>query len=185
MKRFSQHLINGFLFSLLIVPVAMGQTYMSENGKAEFTSSVPLHTFTGTSNNLTGQIKLDDNMVDFYLDLTTLETGNSKRDKDMRKTLNTDEHPFAEFLGTLSTPLDPAASGPQPVTVTGAFKINGVSKNVEIIGTITSTSAGLQIDAAWDLNLEDYDIVPPKLLIVKVDEIQKIRIMTTLTPVNS
>jgi polyisoprenoid-binding protein YceI len=163
-------------------PVAQGQAFKAENGLAEFRSSVPLHSFTGTSKVLVGRISLADSTVDFFLDLATLDTGIGKRDKDMRKTLNVDEHPFAEFFGRLETPLDPGVEGPQEVVAAGSFSINGQSRALEVTGTLTAVEGGLRLEAAWPLNLDDYDIVPPRLLVIKVDPIQQLAIDITLAP---
>lgn len=152
---------------------------MTESGRAEFDSRVPLHSFTGTSNVLVGRISLPDSTVDFYVDLETLDTGIGKRDKDMRKTLKTDEYPFAEFFGKLVSPFDPAG-GNQSVVVRGTFSIHGHSQPLEVTGTLEPTAGGLQLNAAWELNLDDYEIKPPKLLIMKVDPVQQMRISALL-----
>lgn len=167
---------------LVAPPMALGQAYFTDSGHAQFTSSVPLHTFTGESENLVGRINLADSTVDFYIDLSTLDTGIGKRDKDMRQTLETEKYPFAEFFGKLIASLDPAAGAPQEVAVQGEFKMHGVSREVEIPGTITLGEDSLHVEANWELRLDDYDIEPPSLLIVKVDQIQKIRIEATLQP---
>jgi len=173
---------------LLLAWVAMaaapvsGQAFRTESGTAQFTSSVPLHTFTGTSDRLAGRIDLAEGVVDFYLDLETLDTGIGKRDKDMRKTLETDRWPFASFYGTLAPPLDSTSTAAQAVRVSGTFSIHGVEREIEVEGTIRRSQDGLHVQAAWSLDLDDYDITPPRLLIVKVDEIQRIRIEALLTP---
>ncbi|MEQ9265323.1 MAG: YceI family protein [Balneolaceae bacterium] len=166
---------------LLFVPFLNvdAQTFYTETGTAKFTSSVPLHNFTGTSENLVGQVNLDENTIDFYIDLETLDTGNAKRDKDMRITLETKDYPFAEFFGQLSN-YDPSSSQEQAVTVKGTFKIHGKEKEVEIDGTLTKTGDDLLVKAAWILNLSDYEIEPPRLLIIKVDEEQEIEINAIL-----
>jgi polyisoprenoid-binding protein YceI len=158
------------------------QSFFTDRGLAEFTSSVPLHEFTGISERLVGRISLTDSTVDFYLDLETLETGIGKRDKDMKRTLETDEYPFAEFFGKLISPFDPRRSDAQHAVARGDFSIHGVTRPVAIMGTIRLDSLGLHIEADWELNLEDYDIEPPSLLIVRVDEIQKLHIKATLRP---
>ena len=158
------------------------QVFGSDSGTASFTSKVPLHTFTGTSNQLVGQVNFDEAIVDFYIDLTTLKSGNGKRDKDMRITLETKKYPFAEFYGKLVSDFDQGLSEPQKARVKGDFTIHGVSKEVLIDGTMQMTDEGLHVMANWQLNLEDFDIVPPSLLIVKVDEVQDISINTLLTP---
>ena len=170
---------------LLFNTSAFAQTFMSENGKAEFTSKVPLHTFTGSSEYLIGQVNLVENTVDFYIDLTTLKTGNKKRDKDMLITLETKDYPFAEFFGTLQTPFDASNSAQQPVTVAGEFKIHGVTRKIEVEGVMQVTPEGLAVQAGWQLNIKDYNIVPPSLLVMKVDEVQDINIDVLLAPVNN
>jgi polyisoprenoid-binding protein YceI len=163
-----------------VCELSSGQVFATETGHVEFTSSVPLHTFTGQSDRLVGVISLADSTVDFYVDLETLDTGNGKRDKDMRQTLETERFPFAEFFGKLVSPFDPDGEGAQSVRVRGEFKVHGVARTVEIEGTLEADGGALHLTAAWELQLTDYDIVPPSLLIIKVDEVQRIRLTATL-----
>lgn len=168
---------------LLGLPLlAQAQPFFTDAGHAEFTSHVPLHTFTGTSDDLVGQIDLEEDIVDFYLDLTTLRTGIGRRDRDMRRTLNTDEHPFAEFYGELVSSFDPDNNGPQEARVRGDFTVNGVSREVEIDGTLEMTGEGLRVEAAWELDITDHEMEPPSLLFARVDEVQEVRIEALLRP---
>lgn len=174
-----------FLSCLLILitsQLSFAQSFFADNGKVVFESSVPLHTFEGSSQLLTGMVDLEANTVDFYLDLETLDTGNNKRDKDMKLTLETEDYPFAEFFGTLENLIDLSSSEPQPVQVTGEFKLHGITRPVDVDGSITVTNEGLLVEASWILLLNDYQIKPPQLLIMKVDQEQKIRINILLTP---
>lgn len=175
------------LLSLLFVLFAYtinvnAQVYKTETGKAVFLSKVPLHDFEGSSDHLIGLINLEDKTVDFYLDLETLDTGNGKRDKDMRLTLETKKFPFGEFFGKLVSDFDTSSSEVQPAKVQGVFKIHGKEKDVEIDGTLQMTEDGILLTAAWILNLKDYEIKPPRLLVIKVDEKQEITINALLTP---
>ena len=165
---------------LAIGQPAFAQSFSTETGTASFTSSVPFHSFTGTSDHLTGRISLADSTVDFFVDLETLDTGIGKRDKDMRETLETDEYPFAEFFGKLVTPFKSDSEGAQAVRAEGTFTVHGVTREIAVDGTLQYADGALRLVAHWELNLKDYDIEPPRLLIVKVDEIQKIRIEATL-----
>ncbi len=163
---------------------AFPQSYMSQNGHVEFTSEVPLHTFTGVTDHLIGKINLSNGVVDFYLDLNTLDTGNSKRDKDMQYTLETEKYPFAEFFGTLSSSFDSTSSAEQPATVKGEFTVHGVTRNVTIDGTLQKTDTGLRVKASWTLNLNDYNIKPPGILFYRVDEKIDIKFNTLLKPID-
>lgn len=177
------------LFAILWPFLALGalgqEVYYSENGVAEFHSEVPLHSFKGTSEHLTGRISLADSTVDFYLDLATLNTGNNKRDKDMRETLEVEEYPFAEFFGKIVSGFNSAADTMQDVTVAGEFKIHGVTQMVEIQGNLRKTSDGLKVEASWTLDMTDYNIRPPGILFYRVDENIDIHIEAMLEPTSN
>jgi polyisoprenoid-binding protein YceI len=170
------------VISLMVLSVvgatlpAFGQTFQTESGHVEFTSSVPLHSFSGSSDYLAGQISLSDSIVDFYVDLSTLDTGNNKRDKDMRETLEVEEYPFAEFYGELDSAFDPEADQAQDVTVRGDFSLHGITREIEVTGTIEPVEEGLHVQASWIVNLEDYEIEPPGILFYRVDEEQEVEI---------
>lgn len=169
------------LFGLCIASSGLAQSFYTETGTAIFHSKVPLHNFSGTSENLTGLINLEEGTVDFFVDLTTLDTGNGKRDKDMRLTLKTEDYPFGEFFGKLTSDFDVENTETQEVTVEGTFKIHGKEKEITVSGELTPQGETLVLKANWILNLEDYEIKPPKLLFVKVDEKQEIEINAVLT----
>lgn len=161
------------------------QAYVSKDGHAEFDSSVPLHTFTGVSDQLVGKISLSDSTVDFYLDVHTLETGIEKRDKDMLETLEAEQYPFVEFFGKLTSPFDPDSTEPQDVTVEGDFSVHGETNNISIDGTLQKSEEGLKVTASWIIHMEDYNIEPPGILFYRVSEKIPISISATLSPQSS
>lgn len=156
--------------------------YYTDSGYAEFASSVPLHSFTGESNHLTGMVDLEENIVDFYLDLNTLETGIDRRDQDMYETLNVSEHPFAEFTGSLQSEFDAESTEPQQVVVEGEFTVHGETREINIEGQMQMQDDRLHLEAEWVLLLEDYNIEPPGILFYRVDSEQEIRIEAELSP---
>lgn len=158
------------------------EIFYTETGYAEFTSSVPLHSFTGSSDNLTGLIDFDENMVDFYLDLQTLKTGNGRRDRDMYETLNVEEYPFAEFTGSLQSSFDPSSDQKQEVTVRGEFTVHGVTQTETINGTLQMVEDGIQLTAGWVLDITHYDIEPPGILFYRVEDEMDVRIEVLLEP---
>lgn len=161
---------------------AKAQVFMTKTGHAEFDSSVPLHTFTGISNHLVGKISLADSTVDFYLDLHTLKTGIEMRDEDMLQTLHAEKYPFASFYGKLVSPFNANKTAVQQVTVEGDFSIHGVTRGIQIDGTLQKTEEGLQVKASWTLHLDDYNIEPPGILFYRVSNKIPISISATLTP---
>lgn len=161
------------------------QKYQTNDGYTQFHSSVPLHTFTGESDFLNGLIDFDQNLVDFYLDLSTLKTGNSRRDRDMYRTLNIDHYPFAEFTGSIISDYNPETTKEQPVTVSGEFTLNGITVQKEIKGSIELTGDSLIVKAKWVQELTDHQIEPPGILFYRVRDEMDIEIRAELLPVQN
>ncbi len=161
-------------------PGADDVIYYTDSGHAGFMSRIPLHTFTGESEHLTGMIDFEENAVDFYLDLNTLKTGIGRRDRDMYRTLNIEQHPYAEFTGTLETDFDLNSDSRQSATAAGEFTVHGVTREISIEGYLQRQENGIRLEAEWVLNIEDYDIDPPSLLVIQVNEEQEIKIEAML-----
>jgi polyisoprenoid-binding protein YceI len=169
---------------LLLLPVLVhSQSYQTRNGHAEFHSTVPLHSFTGESDYLTGMINFEENLVDFYLDLTTLKTGNSRRDLDMYRTLNVDEYPFAEFTGSLITHFDENSTEKQDVIVQGDFSIHGISVEKTVEGTLQRQGNNIILEAGWVQDITDHHIEPPGILFYRVRDEMDVNIRAVLEPV--
>ncbi len=157
------------------------QAFMADDGYVEFISRAPLLEFKGVSNNLTGLVDFDENLVDFYVDLNTIDTGIERRNRDMRNSyLKTDKFPFAEFTGSFTGSVDPGFSGKKDVLVTGTFKIHGVERNIQVEGTIEKKDSGLQVEASWTILLEDYNIDRPRVLFYELADEQKVNISILL-----
>ena len=65
---------------------------------------------------------------------------------------------------------------PQKIRTRGNFSIHGVTREIVVEGQITVEQTALHLTANWEIRLDDFNIVPPSLLIVKVDQIQKVSI---------
>ncbi|MCW9706339.1 YceI family protein [Aliifodinibius sp. 1BSP15-2V2] len=159
---------------------SLSQSFMTKSGHVEFDSSVPLHSFTGVSDQLVGKISLADSTVDFYVDMHTIKTGISKRDEDMLETLEAEEYPFAEFFGKVTSPFDPNRSDPQKVTIEGKFSVHGVTNPLSIEGTLQKNGKELEATASWTLDMSDYKIKPPGILFYRVSEEVDISITASL-----
>lgn len=172
------------LLFFFITNVGTAQTYLTENGNVNFLSKAPLNEFNGVSDNLNGLIDLSQNLLDFYVDLNTLETGIGLRDKHMRDNyLETEKFPFAEFTGKMN-PIPTLNSGEKSqVSAIGKFKIHGVERQIEVIGTLSKNSRGeIELNARFDLLLSDYSIPVPKLVFYELAEKQEVTIKATLKP---
>lgn len=180
MKKFLTFI--AILFThLLFVQAATAQSFVAEDGYVEFVSTAPLLEFKGKSDHLTGMIDFDENLVDFYVDLTTIDTGVNLRNNHMRDSyLETDEFPFAEFTGSLNQMYDFEQAGKQEVIASGVFKIHGVEQEREIQGTLEQTNQGMKLEASWVVKLEDHDIRKPRVVFYELADEQTVNISILL-----
>lgn len=154
-----------------MMPV-QAQVFETRAGYAEFESQASVESFKGISRNLAGQLSIADSTLDFYLDLNTIATGITLRDRQMRENfLETEKYPFAEFTGKFYNAVDLSSETPQKVFVRGNFTIHGVKKELDVVATITPKGRNsLQATASWPLKLSDYNIEVPSLLFYRLNE---------------
>lgn len=180
------HMIR-FVILFMVLPgatsISHAQTYVGENGYVEFISKAPLHTFKGTSEQLQGMIDLDENLIDFYVDLNTLDSGIARRDHDMRNTyLETDKFPFAEFTGEITEGLESITTGDivTNVTATGIFTMRGIDQEMVVEGTITSSAECFVLEGTWIILLKDFNIERPGILFYELAEEQTVNMKIEL-----
>lgn len=172
--------ISAFILALPLHAL-QAQVYVADDGYVEFVSKAPLLEFKGKSDHLTGMIDFDENLVDFYIDLATLDTGINLRNRHMRDSyLETDTYPFAEFTGSLVDMYNFEEGGKQDVTVSGVFTIHGVEQEREINGTLDLTDDGLKLEASWTVLLEDHNIRRPRVVFYELAEEQIVNISIML-----
>lgn len=171
---------------LLLCLHAGAQQYRTESGAVEFLSTAALNEFTGESGQLNGLLDMDSGLVDFYIDLNTLDTGIGLRDRHMRDNyLETKKYPFAEFTGKLekSGPLE--VNKPTEVQARGTFTLHGKEKSLNITGTLTRLSPSeILLETGFQVTLGDFDIEIPKLMFYELSETQTVTIQARLQKVD-
>jgi polyisoprenoid-binding protein YceI len=161
----------GLLVMRMVLPIQSKGQYFTKKGHVEFRSHSTLEDFTGKSDYLTGKINFQDSTVDFYLDLSTLRTGIRLRDEHMHENyLQDDKYPFASFYGKIKNLIDPVDADTQNVLVAGVFKVHGVSRQIQIKGSLIKDKETIKVSANWPLQLQDYKIDIPKFLFLRVNE---------------
>jgi len=163
---------------------ARAQSFYAQDGFIAFTSGATLHTFQGRSQALTGRVDFEGRTVSFYVDLETLDSGNRRRDRDMRQNyLQTRTYPFAQFEGRMPEGLSlDALARETPVRVEGSFRLKGVERPIVVEGTATRVPEGVRVVARWTLQLSDYGIERPRVLLFEVSEEQTIDLDIVLKP---
>lgn len=167
---------------LFIMPFdTHAQIYKTESGYAEFKAKAPLHSYKGKSNELEGKINLEQSTVSFRLRVESIKTGNKMRDRDMYELLQVDQYPFVKFEGKLPSDFNEDSNAKQKVTVSGDFTLHGVTKRLDIEGTLQKTNGGIKVEATWPIMITDYNIERPNILFYKVKDKHVLSVEAVLT----
>lgn len=147
----------------------IGQSYQGEGLHTVFLSSAKLNSFEGVSDQLNGLVDVNKNLVDFYVDLNTLDTGIKLRDKHMRDDyLDTKKYPFAEFTGAFAlNDLEKIKLNQSGIyIILGTFEVHGVAlkREIELTLDFESNKQGVSFETVFEIKLTDHDIEIPKLM---------------------
>ena len=87
----------------------------------------------------------------------SLKTGDRKRDKDLNKSMESSKYPNLRFdLNRITA--KKAAGDSIPVTLHGTLNIHGVTRRLELPGTIEFKGANARVRSDFPLNLKEYGI---------------------------
>ena len=175
-------------------PAAAGATSFTvqpgKDTKVVFTSKAPMETFDGKTHNMTGTVTVDPGAVGdsitvhLEVDLASLDTGKSLRDKHMREEhLETAKYPKAVFDG--AAVLGPASAKLEPhkdvaFQIEGTFTLHGVTRRLRCDAVAEYEERGklgvLAFSAAFPVSLADYSIKRPEFLFLKLADTQQVKV---------
>lgn len=131
------------------------------SGMLSFDGHATVGDFTGRTRTITGQMTggPDLSRVRGWVEapVESLKTGDRRRDKDLNKSMESSKHPKLRFDLSSITPTQ--SSGDRiPVTLHGTLDIHGVTRRVDLPGTIEFRGANARVRTDFPLNLKDYRI---------------------------
>ncbi len=163
----------------------------------KFESSAPLETIIGTTNLISGEVRVNPqditkSRVTFEVDVVSFNSGNEKRDQDMReKFLQTDRYPRARFTLTriLSTANGRRLIDGEPIQIKaeGILSLHGVERPVVADLTVTYLKESdatrsrlpgdlLRVSGTLPIKLSDFNIERPQLLFLRVSDDVKVSV---------
>jgi polyisoprenoid-binding protein YceI len=131
------------------------------SGSLSFDGRATTGDFTGVTSTITGQMTGGPDLaaVRGWVEapVSTLLTGNRKRDKDLNKSLESAKYPAVQFDLTAVMPRS-ARGDTAEVTLQGRFHIHGVTRDATIPATIVLGPDAIQVRGKTPLNLKSYRI---------------------------
>jgi hypothetical protein len=97
------------------------------------------------------------------------------------KYMESDKYKVSTFVGVVKG-FNHAAPGPQQVKAIGKLTIHGVTKDVEIPGSLEIAKDKVFIKSKFNVKLEDYSIARPQILWQNIAEVVEVSVDFTYKP---
>ncbi len=130
-------------------------------GSLSFDGRATTGVFTGTTTTVRGEMTGGESLSEVRgwveAPVSTLVTGNGRRDKDLNKSMASDLYPTIRFDLTGVTP-GATRGDTADVLLQGRLSIRGVTRDAAIPATVVTQPDGIRVRGETPLSLKDYGI---------------------------
>ncbi|RRB10204.1 YceI family protein [Larkinella knui] len=158
-------------------PEPVKRKLMADRTKSTITYAMthPMHSFEGVSRDVACVIVIDDaNRIESVAAATkvsSFDSDNTNRDSHALEKMEALKYPKVTFTSN-----DIQQQGTN-LTVKGNLTFHGVTKPVVIQGTRQDDNSQVTVKGDFDINLSDYKVEKPSLMMVPVDEKVKLKVL--------
>jgi len=165
-----------FLLALLCIGFqSNAQFFITTNGEVSFFSKTPMEDIEALNKNVSSIINTATNEVAVQMRITNFVFPNKLMQEHFNENyLESEKFPSATFKGKIKESVDLTVPGTYPITAAGSATIHGVTRPIELKGTIVSTGSGLALTCSFEVKLVDYKIDIPKIVFAKIAEVIKV-----------
>ncbi|MEN9961519.1 MAG: hypothetical protein RL045_1773 [Bacteroidota bacterium] len=165
-----------FLLALLCIGFqSNAQLFITTNGEVSFFSKTPMEDIEALNKNVSSIINTATNEVAVQMRITNFVFPNKLMQEHFNENyLESEKFPSATFKGKIKESVDLTVPGTYPITAAGSATIHGVTRPIELKGTIVSTGSGLALTCSFEVKLVDYKIDIPKIVFAKIAEVIKV-----------
>jgi len=159
----------------------VAQQYMTKDGSIRFFSSAPLEDISAKSNKLTSIFNTANNEIAFSVTIKSFDFEKKLMQEHFNeKYMESDKYPTSTFSGRVEG-FDVSKGGVQPVVAKGKLTIHGVTREVEIPGTIEMTADNkIKMISTFKVKVADYEIEIPQLVFQNIAEEVEVTVDFTL-----
>ena len=151
------------LFCLQLFTV-LAQKYESTASTITFFSEAPVENIDATNKEASSVFDTSNNNIVFSVPIRGFEFDKSLMQEHFNeKYMESDEYPKSLFTGKVSG-FDPNKKGEQKVSARGKLTIHGVTRSIDVEGTLERKNEELVLKSEFKVRLEDYNIKIPQVL---------------------
>lgn len=163
-------LILSVLFVVFSILISNAQKFEGKESFVKFFSAAMLEDIAADNKEARTLYDHSSNQIAFSIPIKKFKFSKKLMQEHFNENyMESEKYPTATFSGTVSG-FDISKDDAQEVVAKGTMKLHGVSKEVEVNGTLQSTKEGLVLKAEFPIKLKDYKVKIPKLLLQNIAE---------------
>ncbi|MEY3918207.1 MAG: hypothetical protein RLZZ132_542 [Bacteroidota bacterium] len=164
------------LLALLFIGFqSKAQLYITTNGEVSFFSKTPMEDIDAVNKSVSSIINTATNEVAVQMRITNFVFPNKLMQEHFNENyLESEKFPSATFKGKIKEDVDLTKAGTYPISASGSATIHGVTRPIELKGTIVSTGSTLALTCQFEVRLVDYKVDIPKIVFAKIAEVVKV-----------
>jgi hypothetical protein len=175
---------SSFILFILILCSFQGNVsvFTSETGKTAFVSEAPLELIKAESGKLSCFIDISKRTFAFSIPIETFEGFNNPLQKErfLENYMEASKFKTASFKGKIIEEIDLSKAGTYTVRSKGILNIHGVDKEKIVKTKITVKAQELELEAHFEVALDDHNIKIPKIVNQKIAEVISVEVKATL-----
>jgi polyisoprenoid-binding protein YceI len=147
----------------------------SDKSKINYSGSHFLHKWSSQNNNVSGLIQVNNDSITnigVVAKVEDFKSGNSSLDSNSYRVLEALKYPNIIFKSLNIEEVDGM------LNIEGLIEFHGIEKSIKISADFAQTSNSNRLDGEFNINLSDFSIERPSLLLKKIDD--QIKISFTL-----
>ena len=152
---------------------ADAQKYLTRSGKITFFSKAPVENIEAANNEVSSILDTQKGELVFAALIKSFKFKKALMEEHFNENyMESNTFPKANFKGTITnlSKVNFTKDGSYPVMVKGDLTIHGVTKDVEVPGTITVSQGKINAASKFQVKVKDYNIKIPSTVINNIAE---------------
>lgn len=173
------------LFALSLGYTVQAQRFFTRDAKVQFNSDTPMEKIEGVNKSGTAVIDTKTGRMEWkVLSKNFLFEKALMQEHFNENYMESSKYPNATFKGDIVdlAAVNFAKDGAYKVRVKGTMTIHGVSKEIEVPGTITVKNGNLEVSSSFSVACADYDIAIPSVVRDSIAKEIAVSVEATLNP---
>lgn len=177
----------GLICFLMLGATLSAQKYYTRDGKVTFSSDAPLEKIEAVNQKVSSVFDTKTGDIEFAVLMKSFHFEKALMEEHFNENyLESTKYPKSTFKGSVSNiaTVDFNKSGKYPVTVSGDLTIHGVTKPVQVQGTLVTDGNAIQATAVFEVTVADYNIEIPKVVRDNIAKIVKVNVDIDYKPLS-